>query len=134
LPTKSTPGRGTTIHHTNNSNHPTPATGPDLRVLCHHTFESTDTEAARRCGSPALRGETFCFYHHPTRKPAKNREARRERRIARRPIPFPLPTNRAELLRAQLYLTHLIASNQIDTRRAGLLLFALQNLTKSLNE
>jgi hypothetical protein len=124
------------MHHANNPNHPTPAAGSDLRVLCHHTFDSTQADRpARRCGSPALRGETFCYYHHPTRKPSTKSglTSRRERQLARKRVSFPLPTNRAELQHALLYLTHLIATNEIDTRRAGLLLFALQNTAKTLN-
>src|ERR1017187_8418857 len=31
---------------------------------CHHLHST-----GNRCGSPALRGEQFCFYHHPTRRP-----------------------------------------------------------------
>ena len=31
---------------------------------CHHLHPT-----GNRCGSPALRGEQFCFFHHPTRRP-----------------------------------------------------------------
>ena len=31
---------------------------------CHHLFPDN-----HRCGSPSLRGEAFCFFHHPDRKP-----------------------------------------------------------------
>jgi hypothetical protein len=34
----------------------------DIRVLCTHVFDG-----GHACASPALRGETFCYYHHPTR-------------------------------------------------------------------
>ena len=34
------------------------------RPPCHHLHPT-----GNRCGSPALRGEQFCFYHHPTRRP-----------------------------------------------------------------
>jgi hypothetical protein len=34
---------------------------------CRHIF--TD---GRRCSSPCLRQEEFCFYHHTTRKPVIN--------------------------------------------------------------
>jgi len=32
---------------------------------CHHTFPDD-----HRCGSPSLRGEAFCYFHHPNRPPA----------------------------------------------------------------
>ena len=35
------------------------------RFLCRHIHTS-----GSRCGSPALRGESFCYYHHTTRRPA----------------------------------------------------------------
>jgi hypothetical protein len=34
------------------------------RFLCRHIHTS-----GRRCGSPALRGEPFCYHHHTTRRP-----------------------------------------------------------------
>ena len=36
------------------------------RFLCRHIHTS-----GSRCGSPALRGESFCYYHHTTRRPAR---------------------------------------------------------------
>ena len=101
----------------------------EIRTLCTHHF--TDH---RRCGSPALRGESFCYYHHPTRKPAKDPRDRQARRLARKRLRLPLPTSRAELQHSILYLMHLIATNEIDTRRAGLLLPALQTVGKTLGE
>ena len=35
------------------------------RYQCRHIHTQ-----GHRCGSPALRGELFCYYHHTTRKPA----------------------------------------------------------------
>ncbi len=31
---------------------------------CHHVFPDN-----HRCGSPSLRGEAFCYFHHPDRQP-----------------------------------------------------------------
>jgi hypothetical protein len=31
---------------------------------CHHLFPDD-----HRCGSPSLRGEAFCYFHHPDRQP-----------------------------------------------------------------
>ena len=103
----------------------------EIRTLCAHHFAPRDGQSPRRCGSPALRGETFCYYHHPTRKPAQNPHERRSRRLARKTLRLPLPTSRAELQYSLLYLMHLMAANEIDTRRAGLLLNALQTAGKT---
>jgi hypothetical protein len=111
------------MHHPNNPDHQ----HQEIRTLCAHQFN-----ASRRCGSPALRGESFCYYHHPTRKPAQNPRDRQARRLARKRLQLPLPRNRAELHHSLAYLMHLIATNEIDTRRAGLLLHALQTASKNL--
>jgi hypothetical protein len=71
---------------------------------CRHIF--TD---GHRCGSPCLRGEDLCYYHHTTRKPIADPQQRRGRRST---FDLPLPER--------------IASNDIDCRRAGLLLYGLQ--------
>lgn len=116
------------MHHANNSNHQHPDDQrPEIRTLCAHHFADH-----RRCGSPALRGESFCYYHHPTRKTVKNPHDRRARLLARKRLRIPLPRTRAELHHSINYLMHLIAANQIDNRRAGLLLNALQTAAKNL--
>jgi hypothetical protein len=33
---------------------------------CHHLFPDH-----HRCGSPALRNEPFCYFHHPQRTPTR---------------------------------------------------------------
>ena len=99
----------------------------DIRTLCTHQFS-----AHRRCGSPALRGQELCYYHHPSRRPAQNIHLRRSRRLERKSITLPLPISRTELNHSLLYLIHLIAANEIDTRRADLLLNALQTAAHTL--
>lgn len=98
--------------------------------FCHHT--RTD---GHRCGSPALRGEKFCYYHHTTRRPVadpQQRQARRDRFL------LPAPGNRTDIQDALGKVLTRIASNDIDPRRAGLLLYALQiactNLTHNTQE
>jgi hypothetical protein len=86
------------------------------RYQCRHIFT-----AGHRCGSPTLRNEHFCYYHHTTRKPApKNRPA------APFDLEIPLPEDRAAIQQALGQVLQRIASNQIDPRRAGLLLYGLQ--------
>lgn len=117
------------MHHDDNPDHQHPdEQRPEIRTLCAHQFPDH-----RRCGSPALRGESFCYYHHPTRKPAQNPRDRQARRLARKRLRLPLPSSRAEFQHSLLYLMHLIAANEIDTRRAGLLLNALQTAGRNLS-
>jgi hypothetical protein len=110
----------------------------DIRVLCHHIFPPSASGPARTCGSPALRGQAFCFYHNPNRKRVLTRaeqQARdRERRLARRTVTLPLPRNGTELLHSLHQVASLIAANQIDLRRAGLLLEALKTAGSALRE
>jgi hypothetical protein len=68
------------------------------RYLCRHINTS-----GRRCGSPALRGEQFCYYHHPNRRPG------------------PLAHRRAILRTLNMLLPDII-DGSISPHRAALLL------------
>jgi hypothetical protein len=107
-------------------------------ALCHHLFPTSASAPTHSCGSPALRGERFCFFHHPTRKRAPSRTERqsrqRERNLARRAVTVPLPRNSAELLASLSHVMSLIAANQIDLHRAGLLLEALKTAGIALRQ
>jgi hypothetical protein len=102
------------------------------RVLCSHTLPDTKTRPAHRCGSPALRGESFCFYHHPTRAVIRNPHARRAHRTTRKNFTIPAPTCHADIQRSLSELARRIAANQIDLKRANLLLTALQIVARDL--
>ena len=73
-----------------------------------------------RCGSPALRGEQFCYHHHPTRRPPQ--------RITTRGAVFTLPPieDREDLQFALSEIMCRLADNTLDTKRGGLLLQTLQ--------
>ncbi|HEY6374724.1 MAG TPA: hypothetical protein VIX90_04285, partial [Edaphobacter sp.] len=58
------------------------------RYQCRHIF----TEG-RRCGSPSLRHEDFCYYHHTTRRPAPDPRTREDRYA----FDLPLPEDRAAI-------------------------------------
>jgi hypothetical protein len=96
---------------------------------CRHIF--TD---GHRCGSPCLRGEDLCYYHHTTRKPVANPQQRRGRRST---FDLPLPEDRSAIQHSIGEVLRRIAANDIDPRRAGLLLYGLQiaslNLPKQQN-
>src|ERR1700687_3451097 len=85
---------------------------------CRHIF--TD---GHRCASPCLRREEFCYYHHTTRKPVINPRQRRSRRGT---STLPLPDARSAIQSSIGEVLQRIASNDIDPRRAGLLLYGLQ--------
>jgi hypothetical protein len=85
---------------------------------CRHIFID-----GRRCGSPCLRQEEFCYYHHTTRKPIVGPRRRRSRRSA---FQLPLPEDRSAIQSSIGEVLQRIASNDIDPRRAGLLLYGLQ--------
>jgi hypothetical protein len=82
--------------------------------LCTRLFPDGHT-----CGSPALRGERLCYYHHPSRHPvARHRPTRG--------FTLTAPTNHRELQLALSEVIRRLAANKIDTRRAGVLLYSLQ--------
>ena len=85
------------------------------RFQCRHIF--TD---GRRCASPALRNENFCYYHHTSRKPAPTRASRSKS------FTLPIPEDRSAIQQSIGEVLQRIASGQLDPRRAGLLLYGLQ--------
>jgi hypothetical protein len=97
----------------------------DIRVLCTHLFDPTPSKPAHRCASPALRGETFCYYHHPTRRPF--RETRSAWRIARREFSVPIPTDE-QLLDVLTVVVHAIADNRVKLAHARRILYSLQQV------
>jgi hypothetical protein len=88
------------------------------RYQCRHIF--TD---GHRCGSPCLRHEEFCYYHHTTRRPIEAPHARRARQTH---FDLPLPEDRSAIQCSIGEVLRRIARNEIDPRRAGLLLYGLQ--------
>jgi hypothetical protein len=96
----------------------TPETETPKRFQCRHIF--TD---GHRCGSPCLRGEDLCYYHHTTRKPAQHPRTCRGRRST---FEIPLPEDRSAIQHSIGQVLQRIAANDIDPRRAGLLLYGLQ--------
>src|SRR5271156_1674789 len=90
---------------------------------CRHIF--TD---GRRCASPSLRQENFCYFHHTTRKPITPETQKERRRTTARLNEFhiPLPEDRSAIQASIGIILQKIASNDLDPRRAGLLLYGLQ--------
>ena len=89
---------------------------------CHHLHP-----AGKRCGSPALRGEQFCFYHHPTRRPpVRTRPAHTAFYVPAIADPETLQMALSEVIRR-------IADTSLDTKRARLLLSTLQMAKANLS-
>ena len=85
--------------------------------LCNHTHPD-----GRRCGSFALRGELFCYHHHPGRPLARGpRHA-----AGRAPFILPVVFDRRSLQIALAEVALRIADNTLDTKRAGILMQCLQ--------
>ena len=94
----------------------------DIRTLCTHIFEG-----GHRCASPALQRETFCYYHHPTRRPTQ-KSSRRRRGHG---FNLPLPSGRQNLQHAVYEVIRRLAADRITNRQAGMLLKALDNLSRN---
>jgi len=93
----------------------------DKRFLCRHIF--TD---GRRCGSPALRTQNFCYYHQTHRTPVLAHQRRRKLQSG---FDFRLLDALDNPAAVQLSVTEVLsrlAANTIDPKRAGLLLYGLQ--------
>ncbi len=94
------------------------------RYLCRHIHTS-----GRRCGSPALRGEQFCYYHHTTRRPGP-----RYRGAHPSCYEFHMPAidDRSGVQFALAQVLALIASDQLDHKRSGRLLHGLFIASRNL--
>ena len=101
---------------------------PDLNrdQTCHHYQAPT----GQRCGSPALKGEYYCYHHH-----IKN-AARSNRRVLIDPevtcMELPPIEDRASIFVALAAVVHRLAENTVDTRRAGQMIYGLQVALRAL--
>jgi hypothetical protein len=88
------------------------------RFHCRHIHVS-----GHRCASPSLRNEAFCYFHHSSRKPVQNLAERRGKQST---FTLPDPEDRTAIQLAIGEVLRRIAANDIDPKRAGLLLYGLQ--------
>jgi len=86
------------------------------RYHCRHVF--TD---GRRCRAISLRSENFCYYHHTSRRPAP-----RQSKDQTSAFDLPLVEDRSSIQASISQILQRIAANELDPRRAGLLLYGLQ--------
>ena len=89
------------------------------RYVCRHIHTT-----GNRCGSPALRGEEFCYYHHATRRGP--RPIDHDYLCPNSAFDLPSLEDRPSIHLAIAVVARRIALNQIDLQRGRLLLYALR--------
>ncbi len=90
---------------------------------CHHT--KTD---GMRCGSPAMHGHSFCYYHARMRADMQRASGPDAREL---PLQLPPLEDAHSIQLALMEIARAIAQDRISDKKAGLLLYLLQ--TASIN-
>ena len=105
-----------------------PAPLPDLTrdQQCHFYMAPT----GQRCGSPALKGDYYCYHHHLKNAKRTQQRVLIDPEVTRMELP-PIE-DRASIFVALAAVVHRLAENTIDTRRAGQMIYALQVALQSL--
>lgn len=85
------------------------------------------------CGSPALRGQRFCFFHNP-RQPAHRQLAKNRRRADTLRLHFPLLHTHEDLQIALCEVLNALCDDRMDPDRAAALLFGLQQVSLHLQQ
>jgi hypothetical protein len=82
-----------------------------------------------QCGSPALRRKRFCYFHENYRQTqARLLEDESKNRISN----FPLLEDANSIQVAVMHVIHLLGSGKMDTKVAGLMLYALQTASANM--
>jgi hypothetical protein len=84
--------------------------------ICRHVMPN-----GVQCGSPALRGKAFCYFHTRLHRRAKEPIPEKEEQLR-----FSVLEDRSAIQIAVADVLNAIASPNFDTRRAGHLLYGLQ--------
>ena len=99
-----------------------PAPIPDLsRDQQCHNYQAP---SGQRCGSPALKGEYYCYHHHIKHANRKNHRVLIDPEVTC--MELPLIEDRASIFVALAAVVHRLAENTVDTRRAGQMIYGLQ--------
>jgi len=98
---------------------PLPANVPP----CRHTKTN-----GIRCGSPAVRGQSFCYYHAQMRAHERRRSSAEAREL---PVQLPPLEDAHSIQLALMEVGHAVITDRISEKKAGLLLYMLQ--TASIN-
>src|SRR5579884_528557 len=81
-----------------------------------------------RCASPAMRGHSFCYFHHRLRADIKRHSSAEAREL---PLQLPPLEDAHSIQLALMEIGHAILTDRISDKKAGLLLYMLQ--TASIN-
>jgi hypothetical protein len=105
----------------------------DKSYQCRHIHAS-----GLRCGSPALRGQDLCYFHqaarHPIPAPVIRARARRSAAADARNSSLQLnhlPEDAVSIRIGVYEVNRLLAANQIDPRRAAILIYGLQTIAST---
>jgi hypothetical protein len=98
------------------------------RFRCRHVHA-----AGHQCGSPALRNEEFCYFHHTTRRP-KPAAGKFRNLDAHEPFELPIVEDLPSALSVAAQILCRVASNDLDPGRAGKLLYNLQIITSIIDK
>ena len=82
-----------------------------------------------RCGAPALRGQTYCHYHTHIRTHQRRHSCAEAREI---PLQLPPLEDAHSIQLALMEIGQAILHDRISDKKAGLLLYMLQNATLNL--
>src|SRR3984885_9195156 len=95
-----------------------------------HQCHFYQAPTGQRCGSPALKGEYYCYHHHLKTASRNNRRILIDPEVTCMEIP-PIE-DRASIFTALAAVLHRLAENTIDTRRAGQMIYGLQVALQAL--
>ena len=82
------------------------------------------------CGSPALKDERFCFFHERWREEHVNLHDKPSCAAA---LDLPVLEDAASIQVVLTQVMRLLLTDQIDSKKAGLLLYALQTASSNLS-
>jgi hypothetical protein len=100
---------------------------PDNIPRCEHVKIN-----GTQCGSPALKRNHFCYFHKRWQETRIVLNANRARR-GRAALDLPVLEDANSIQVSLMQIMRLILSGQMDTRTAGLLLYALQTASSNLS-
>src|ERR1700733_11778963 len=96
-----------------------------------HQCHFYQAPTGQRCGSPALKGEYYCYHHHLKTASRNNRRILIDPEVTCMEIP-PIG-DPASIFPALAAVLHRLAENTIDTRRAGQMIYGLQVAMRALD-
>ncbi len=94
---------------------------------CRHIMPS-----GRKCTSPALRSQAFCYYHTRVHR-LQVRPSRSAGEPAEENLVFPVIEDRCSMQLALAQVLNALGSSRLDPRRAGLLLYGLQIASQNVD-